>query len=93
MLPKKNKEDDFVDVKVDDRCLLAAWRTWILPSIWPTTWYIGLFLENLLYFSVEHQFDDLGGEHLKIVPFTVESLLCLTRVGGFNIIMLDLVVT
>jgi hypothetical protein len=30
--------------------------------------------------------------HLKLVAFTAESLLSATRVGGFNIIMLDIVV-
>jgi len=42
---------------------------------------------------LKRQFDDVGGEHLKIVPFIVESLLCSTKVGGFNIIMLDVIIT
>ncbi len=37
-------------------------------------------------------YDDLGHEHLKLVAFTTESLLSSTRVGGFNIIMPDVVV-
>ncbi len=49
--------------------------------------------ESNVFFLSEHQFDDLGGEHLKIVPFTTKSLLCSTKIGRFNIIMLDVVVT
>ncbi len=40
----------------------------------------------------KRQSNDLGGEHFKLVPFIVESLLCSTRVGRFNIIMLDVVI-
>ncbi len=46
-----------------------------------------------VFFLSKHQFDDLGGEHLKIVSFTKKSLLCLMRVGGFNIIMPNVVIT
>jgi hypothetical protein len=48
--------------------------------------------ESTIFFLSKHQFDDLGGEHFKIVPFTKKSLLCSTRVGGFNIIMPNVVV-
>jgi hypothetical protein len=47
----------------------------------------------MYFFLSKCQFDDLGGEHIKVVPFTIESLLCSTRVGKFNIIMLDVVIT
>jgi hypothetical protein len=46
----------------------------------------------IVFFLSKHQFDDVGGEHLKIVPFITKSLLCSTKVGGFNIIMLDVIV-
>jgi hypothetical protein len=48
--------------------------------------------ESIQLFLLKCWFDDLGGEHLKLVPFISESLLCSTRVGGFNIIMLDVIV-
>jgi hypothetical protein len=48
--------------------------------------------ECIIYFLSKCQFDDLGGEHLKIVPFIIKSLLCSTRVGGFNITMPDVIV-
>jgi hypothetical protein len=44
-------------------------------------------------FLSKRRFDDLGGEHLKVVPFTTESLLCSTKVGKFNIIMFDVIIT
>jgi len=45
-----------------------------------------------IFWISKHQFDDLGGEHVKIVPFMTESLLCSMRVGGFNIIMPNVVI-
>jgi len=43
-------------------------------------------------FLLKCQFDDLVGEHFKIVPFTIELLLCLMKIGGFNIIMPHVVI-
>jgi len=44
-------------------------------------------------FLLKRQFDDLGGEHLKLVSFTTKSLLCSMNVGGFNVIMPNVVIT
>jgi hypothetical protein len=62
-----------------------------------------VFFYKICYiFLSKCQFDDLVGEHFKIVPFTIELLLCLMKIGvpftielllclmkigGFNIIM------
>jgi hypothetical protein len=49
--------------------------------------------ESIVFFLSKHRFDDMGGEHLKKVLFIAKSLLFSTKIGGFNIIMLNVVVT
>jgi hypothetical protein len=49
--------------------------------------------KSIVIFLSKCRFDDLGGEHFKIVPFTTKSLSCSMRVGKFNINMLDVVMS
>jgi len=48
--------------------------------------------KSIPIFLLKRRFDDLGGEHFKLVPFTTKAFLCSMKVGGFNIIMSNVVI-